>query len=283
MLFRSLYVRYEADGTIKSSVDKFYSQDVLKAWLELGQAKPGDLMLVMAGPDAKTKKALGELRLHVGEQLGLRPKNVFVPLWVLDFPLLEYGEKENRWFAMHHPFTAPVLDKEKGEFEIDAFISNKKKSIKIIRDRLKLLKTIDSVNEIESSSSDLQRIKNDKSFKELSDIKANAYDLVINGMEVGGGSIRIFNKALQAQMFDILGFTPEDAQSQFGFLMNAFEYGAPPHGGIAFGFDRLCMILGEGDSIRDFIAFPKNNAGRDVMIDAPSLIDAKQKKELGLA
>jgi len=230
-----LYVRYEADGTIKSSVDKFYSQDVLKAWLELGHAKPGDLMLVMAGPDAKTKKALGELRLYVGDQLGLRPKNVFVPLWVLDFPLLEYGEEDQRWFAMHHPFTAPYPD-------------------------------------------DMHLLESNPGA-----VRANAYDLVINGMEVGGGSIRIFNKALQAQMFDILGFSPEEAQSQFGFLMNAFEYGAPPHGGIAFGFDRLCMILGEGDSIRDFIAFPKNNAGRDVMIDAPSLIDAKQKKELGLA
>ncbi len=229
-----VYVRYEADGSVKSSVDKFYTPEVLKTWLEAAQAQPGDLLLILAGPAAKTRKALGELRLEMGTRLGLRDKASFAVSWVLDFPLLEYNEEDGRWYAMHHPFTSPypediaLLDTDPGR------------------------------------------------------VRANAYDLVINGYEVGGGSIRIHDKALQARMFDILGFSPEEAQAQFGFLMNAFEYGAPPHGGLAFGFDRLCMILGGSESIRDYIAFPKNNAGRDVMIDSPSEIEPKLKKELGL-
>jgi aspartyl-tRNA synthetase len=233
-----VYVRYEADGSIKSSVDKFYSPEVLKGWLSAFNAQPGDLLLILAGPSAKSTKALSELRLEMGSRLGLRPKDKFEVLWVLDFPLLEWAEGENgepgRWHAMHHPFTSPFPD-------------------------------------------DIALLATDPG-----KVRANAYDLVINGTEVGGGSIRIHNRALQALMFDRLGFTPEEAQAQFGFLMNAFEYGAPPHGGIAFGFDRLCSLLGGADSIRDYIAFPKNNSGRDVMIDSPSEIDAKQKKELGL-
>ena len=233
-----VYIRYEPDGSVKSSVDKFFTPDKLVDILQKANATPGDLLLILAGPKAKTRKALSELRLEMGSRLGLRDKNVFVPLWVLDFPLLEYGEGENgepgRWYAMHHPFTSPYPE-------------------------------------------DMHLLETDPGA-----VRANAYDLVINGVEIGGGSIRIHDKALQARMFDRLGFTPEEAQAQFGFLMNAFEYGAPPHGGIAFGFDRLCSMLGGADSIRDFIAFPKNNSGRDVMIDTPSAIDAKQKRELGL-
>jgi aspartyl-tRNA synthetase len=229
-----VYARYNADGTLKSSVDKFYSEEELKKWAEAFQAEPGDLMLVLAGEAGKTRKALSDLRLEMGTRLGLRDKNVFSPLWVIDFPLLEWSEETGRWHAMHHPFTSPrpedipLLDTNPGS------------------------------------------------------VRANAYDMVINGVEVGGGSIRIYSKDLQARMFGILGFSPEEAQNQFGFLMNAFEYGAPPHGGIAFGFDRLCSLFGGADSIRDFIAFPKNNAGRDVMIDSPSAISAEQRKELGL-
>lgn len=233
-----VYVRYEADGSVKSSVDKFYSPEVLLEILKTAKANPGDLLLILAGPLAKTRKALSELRLEMGSRLGLRAKDKFEVLWVLDFPLLEWAEGEDgepgRWHAMHHPFTSPYPE-------------------------------------------DMHLLQTDPGA-----VRANAYDLVINGVEIGGGSIRIHDKALQALMFDRLGFTKEEAQAQFGFLMNAFEYGAPPHGGIAFGFDRLCSMLGGADSIRDYIAFPKNNAGRDVMIDSPSEIDAKQRKELGL-
>ncbi len=229
-----VWCRVEEDGTAKSSVDKFYDADALQAWKHAFGAEPGDLILILAGDIDKTRKQLNELRLLMGTELGLRRSDDFKPLWVLDFPLLEWDEESGRFHAMHHPFTSPLpqdlhlMDKEPGA------------------------------------------------------VRANAYDLVINGVEVGGGSIRIFDKSLQAKMFDLLGFTPEQAQSQFGFLMNAFEYGAPPHGGIALGFDRLCSLFGGAETIRDFIAFPKNNSGRDVMIDAPSVLDSAQLKELGL-
>ncbi|MFM7016365.1 MAG: aspartate--tRNA ligase [Bacteroidota bacterium] len=229
-----VYARVNSDGSIKSSVDKFYDADALQKWVEEMNAVAGDLILILAGPANKTRKAMNELRLEMGTRLGLRDKNTYSCLWVVDFPLLEYNEEVNRYFAMHHPFTSPLpedlpfLDSNPGQ------------------------------------------------------VRANAYDMVINGVEVGGGSIRIYNKDLQAKMFSLLGFTSEEAQEQFGFLMNAFEFGAPPHGGIAFGFDRLCSLFGGSESIRDFIAFPKNNSGRDVMIDAPSLIHADQLKELGL-
>jgi aspartyl-tRNA synthetase len=229
-----VYARVNADGTIKSSVDKFYDEAALKLWAEKFNAQPGDLILLLAGQADKTRKALNELRLEMGTRLGLRDKNTFSCLWVVDFPLLEFNEDENRYFAMHHPFTAPKPE--------DIHLLN--------------------------------------SFETIGQVRANAYDMVINGVEVGGGSVRIFNKELQARMFEVLGFTAEEAQHQFGFLMDAFQYGAPPHAGIAFGFDRLCSLFGGADSIRDFIAFPKNNSGRDVMIDAPSNIDEKQKKEL---
>jgi aspartyl-tRNA synthetase len=237
-----VYARFNDDGTIKSSVDKFYNEDDLKKWAEAFGTEKGDLMLILAGDEDKTRKALSELRLEMGNRLGLRDKNVFSPLWVIDFPLLEWNEGDpnlpesmrGRWVAKHHPFTSPKPED------------------------IELLKT------------------------NPGEVRANAYDMVINGVEVGGGSIRIFNKDLQAQMFDVLGFTKEEAQKQFGFLMNAFEYGAPPHGGIAFGFDRLCSLFGGAESIRDFIAFPKNNAGRDVMIDSPSEVSEEQLKELGI-
>lgn len=229
-----IYLKCNLDGTLKSSVDKFYSAEELQKWANLFGAKEGDLLLLLAGDTHKTRNAMNELRLEMGSRLGLRDKNKFQCLWVVDFPLLEYGLEANRWFAMHHPFTSPLLE-------------------------------------------DLHLLE-----KNPGEIRANAYDMVINGVEVGGGSIRIHNKQLQQQMFGILGFTPEEAQYQFGFLLNAFEYGAPPHGGIAFGLDRLCSLFGGSDSIRDFIAFPKNNSGRDVMIDAPSLIHAEQLKELGI-
>ena len=227
-----IYLRYNEDGSLKSSVDKFYSEEELKKWATAFDAKPGDLILVLAGNTDKTRKALSELRLEMGNRMGLRNKNVFAPLWVLDFPLLEWDETSERYHAMHHPFTSPKPED------------------------LELLKTNPGL------------------------VRANAYDMVINGTEIGGGSIRIHNKALQAEMFELLGFSKEEAQKQFGFLMDAFEYGAPPHGGIAFGFDRLCALLGGSESIRDFIAFPKNNSGRDVMLDAPSSIDDKQFEEL---
>lgn len=229
-----VYARVNADGSIKSSVDKFYDEAALKLWAEKFNAQPGDLILLLAGQADKTRKALNELRLEMGTRLGLRDKNTFSCLWVVDFPLLEFNEDENRYFAMHHPFTSPKPE--------DIHLLN--------------------------------------SFETLGQVRANAYDMVINGVEVGGGSVRIFNKDLQARMFEVLGFTAEEAQHQFGFLMDAFQYGAPPHAGIAFGFDRLCSLFGGADSIRDFIAFPKNNSGRDIMIDAPSTINEKQKKEL---
>lgn len=229
-----IYVRYGLDGTLKSSVDKFYSSEELKFWSERFDAKPGDLLLILAGKGDKIRKALSELRLEMANRLGLRKTGSFSPLWVVDFPLLEWDEESGRFYAMHHPFTSPKPED------------------------IRLLDT------------------------DAKEVRANAYDLVINGVEIGGGSIRIHNKDLQKKMFSILGFTDEEAQAQFGFLMNAFEYGAPPHGGIAFGFDRLCSLFGGADSIRDFIAFPKNNSGRDVMIDSPSTISEEQLKELCL-
>ncbi|WP_026952979.1 aspartate--tRNA ligase [Algoriphagus mannitolivorans] len=229
-----VYVRYNADGTLKSSVDKFYSQDDLMQWANAFGAEPGDLMLVLSGEAKATRKQMSELRLKMGEDLGLRDRNVFKPLWVLDFPLLEWDEETQRFHAMHHPFTSPK------------------------REDIPLLET------------------------DPGSVRANAYDLVINGVEIGGGSIRIHDRGTQQLMFKHLGFTDEEAQKQFGFLMEAFEYGAPPHGGIAFGFDRLCAIFGGSDSIRDYIAFPKNNSGRDVMIDSPSTIADEQLKELSI-
>ena len=226
------YIKYGLDGLLKSSVDKFYSTDDLLKISNQFDAKPGDLMLIMAGETEHTRQALGSLRLEMGTRLGLRNMDVFKPLWVIDFPLLEWNEETKRFYAMHHPFTSPVKE-------------------------------------------DIPLINTDPGA-----VRANAYDLVINGVEIGGGSIRIYNKELQKTMFRVLGFTDEQAQEQFGFLMNAFEFGAPPHGGIAFGFDRWCTLFGGGESIRDFIAFPKNNAGRDVMIDTPSIISDDQMKEL---
>jgi aspartyl-tRNA synthetase len=229
-----VYVQYRKDGTIKSSVDKFYSPEDLKKWVSTFNAEPGDLILLMAGEAFTTRKQLNELRLYMGEKLGMRDKNKFSALWVIDFPLFEWSEETKRYHAMHHPFTSPkpedlgLLDSDPGK------------------------------------------------------VRANAYDMVINGTEVGGGSIRIHDRATQQMMFSKLGFSDEEAKKQFGFLMEAFEFGAPPHGGIAFGFDRLCSIFGGADSIRDFIAFPKNNAGRDVMIDSPSTISQEQLNELGL-
>jgi aspartyl-tRNA synthetase len=229
-----IYVKYNMDGTLKSSVDKFFNEEALKSWTETAGAKPGDLLLILAGKKEKTQKALGELRLEMGSRLGLRNNNEFSPLWVVDFPLLEWDEETHRFYAKHHPFTAPKPED------------------------IALLDT------------------------NPAEVRANAYDLVINGVEIGGGSIRIHNKELQKRMFTVLGFTDEEAQKQFGFLMNAFEFGAPPHGGIAFGFDRWCAVFGGSDSIRDYIAFPKNNSGRDVMIDSPATISDEQLKELGI-
>ena len=227
-----VYIRYGTDGSIKSSVDKFYTPDELSAITTAFNAKPGDLILVLAGKEEKTRTALGSLRLEMGKRLGLQKSGDFKPLWVIDFPLLEWDEETRRFYAKHHPFTSPKPED------------------------IPLLDT------------------------DAGAVRANAYDLVINGTEIGGGSIRIHNKDLQKKMFSVLGFTDEDAAEQFGFLMNAFEFGAPPHGGIAFGFDRWSTIFGGGDSIRDYIAFPKNNSGRDVMIDSPSLIKEEQLKEL---
>lgn len=227
-----VYVKYNTDGIFKSSVDKFYNQADLQEWADRLEAKPGDLLLILSGDLNSTRKQLSELRLKMGEELGLRDKNVFKPLWVLDFPLLEWDEETKRFHAMHHPFTSPKLE-------------------------------------------DLALLETDPG-----SVRANAYDLVINGVEIGGGSIRIHDRGVQQTMFSHLGFSEEEAKAQFGFLMEAFEYGAPPHGGIAFGFDRLCAIFGGSDSIRDYIAFPKNNSGRDVMIDSPSPISSDQLKEL---
>lgn len=229
-----VYIRCGTDGTVKSSVDKFYSEDELKNIADKVGAKPGDLVLILSGDKDHTRNALGLLRLEMANKLGLRPKDTFRPLWVVDFPLLEWNEETKRYFAMHHPFTSPkpedivLLDSDPGK------------------------------------------------------VRANAYDLVINGVEIGGGSVRIFDSGLQARMFEVLGFTPEQAEAQFGFLMNAFRYGAPPHAGIAFGFDRLVSLFAGLDSIRDVIAFPKNNSGRDVMNDSPSPISLEQLEELNL-
>ena len=229
-----IYLRVNEDGTFKSSVDKFYSEEELKKWAAAANAKPGDLILVLSGELEKTRKQMNELRLHMGNELGLRNPNQFAPLWVLDFPLLEWDENSNRYHAMHHPFTSPKPE-------------------------------------------DMHLIQTDPG-----KVRANAYDLAMTGVELGGGSIRIHDRDLQSRMFDLLGFSKEDAQAQFGFLMNAFEYGAPPHGGLAFGLDRLVATMGGSDSIRDYIAFPKNNNGRDVMIDAPSPLFDEQLKELNI-
>ncbi|KAB2859078.1 MAG: aspartate--tRNA ligase [Flavobacteriales bacterium] len=229
-----IYLRYNEDGTFKSSVDKFYSEEELKKWAEKCNAKTGDLILVLSGETVTTQAQLSALRLHLGNQLGLRNPDIYAPLWVYDFPLLEWNEESGRFHAMHHPFTSPKTE-------------------------------------------DLHLLETDPG-----KVRANAYDLVLNGTEIGGGSIRIHDRAVQSRMFDLLGFTKEEAQAQFGFLMNAFEYGAPPHGGIALGFDRLCALFGGQETIRDFIAFPKNNSGRDVMIDAPATIDKKQLDELNI-
>ena len=229
-----VYLKCNQDGTYKSSVDKFYSQEDLDCWAKLAEAKPGDLLLLISGELDKTRKQMNDLRLYMAEKLGLRDPNVFNPLWVVDFPLFEWDEDEKRYHAKHHPFTSPKVE------DIDLFDSNP------------------------------------------SQIRANAYDLVMNGVELGGGSIRIHRRELQSKMFDLLGFTKDEAEEQFGFLMSAFEYGAPPHGGIAFGLDRLVATMDGADSIRDYIAFPKNNSGRDVMIDAPSPLNIEQINELGI-
>jgi len=229
-----VYVKLNEDGSIKSSIDKFYSSEELQAWADKMQAEKGDLLLIISGDKDHSRTAMNELRLHLGNELGLRNKDEFAPLWVTDFPLLEWDKENNRFHAMHHPFTSP---KKEDEAKLDS---------------------------------------------NPGEVRANAYDMVINGVEIGGGSIRIHDKALQNQMLHLLGFSEEEAKAQFGFLMDAFEYGAPPHGGIALGFDRMCALFGGSDSIRDYIAFPKNNAGRDVMIDAPSVISGEQLEELKL-
>lgn len=229
-------VKCNADGSFKSSVDKFFSEDKLKELATFCGANAGDLILILAGNESRTRKAMSELRLEMGNRLGLRNPDDYKPLWVIDFPLFEYAEEDNRWVARHHPFTSPKPDQ-------------------------------------------IELMNNPARFGE---IKANAYDIVLNGTEIGGGSIRIYQKDLQEKMFAALGMDKEEAHEKFGFLLGAFEYGAPPHGGIAFGFDRLCALLGGQESIRDFIAFPKNNSGRDVMLDAPSAVDKIQLDELGL-
>jgi aspartyl-tRNA synthetase len=229
-----VWVKLDTNGEVKSSVDKFYAKEDLLAWGEHMNAKNGDLLLVMAGGRDATLEALGTLRLELADRLNLRDKGKFAPLWVVDFPLLEWDDETSRFYAKHHPFTSPV-------------------------------------------STDIHLFDSDPAA-----IRANAYDLVINGVEIGGGSIRIFDSKLQHQMFKVLGFTEAEAEEQFGFLLNAFKYGAPPHGGVAFGFDRLCAVIGGSDSIRDYIAFPKNNAGRDVMISTPSMLSKEQLNELGI-
>ncbi len=229
-----IYVKYNTDSTFKSSIDTFYSSEELKGLADTFKARPGDLILVLAGEKSVTLNALGELRLEMARQLGLQDKNTFAPLWVVDFPLLEWDEETKRYHAMHHPFTSPKVE-------------------------------------------DIDKLETDPG-----NTRANAYDMVINGVELGGGSVRIHDKTLQQKMFKALGFTDEEAERQFGFLMNAFRYGAPPHGGIAFGFDRCVSLFAGLDSIRDVIAFPKNNAGRDIMIDSPSEISEEQLKELSL-
>lgn len=229
-----VYVKYNEDASFKSSVDKFYTNDDLKLWADKAGAKPGDLLLVLSGDISHTRYALGELRLEMGNQLGLRKKDEFKPLWVVDFPLFEWDDETQRFYAMHHPFTSPKTE-------------------------------------------DMEKLKSDPGM-----VRANAYDFVINGVEIGGGSIRIHDDQIQQLMFEKLGFTKEQAESQFGFLINAFKYGAPPHGGIAFGFDRWVALFNGSESIRDVIAFPKNNAGRDIMIDSPSEVAGEQLKDLGL-
>ena len=243
-----VFIKCNADGTYKSSVDKFYSEEKLKAIAEFTNAKPGDLILILAGAEERTRKAISELRLEMGKRLGYRKEDEFKLLWVLDFPLFEYDEEGNRWVARHHPFTSPKPS------DIETMINNNP----VIENAAEYLK------------------------HPYANIKANAYDMVLNGNEIGGGSIRIFQRELQEKMFAALGMDKEEQQHKFGFLLGAFEYGAPPHGGIAFGFDRLCSILGGSESIRDFIAFPKNNSGRDVMLDAPATIDDKQLDELSI-
>lgn len=247
-----VFIKCNTDGSFKSSVDKFFDADKLKQLAADCKAQPGDLILILAGLEERTRKATSELRLEMGERLGMRKKDEFKLLWVLDFPLFEYaeadGDEPGRWVARHHPFTSPKPD------HISIMINNNP----VIEDQANYLS------------------------HPYAGIKANAYDMVLNGNEIGGGSIRIFQRELQEKMFAALGMSDEEARHKFGFLLGAFEFGAPPHGGIAFGFDRLCSIMGGSESIRDFIAFPKNNSGRDVMLDAPSEIDAKQKKELGL-
>jgi len=230
-----MYCKYNEDGTSKSSVDKFFDEKSRKSWADKAGCESGDLLLIMAGETDKTRKALGTLRLYLAEELGLRNPEIFAPLWVLDFPLLEWDEDTERYHAMHHPFTSPKSD-------------------------------------------DIKKLDTDPAL-----VRANAYDLVLNGNEIGGGSIRIHDKELQKLMFQHLGFTDDEAKEQFGFLMEAFEYGAPPHGGVAFGFDRLCTIMGGQESIRDFIAFPKNNSGRDLMIDSPSNLNTEQLIELNIS
>jgi aspartyl-tRNA synthetase len=233
-----VYVKYNEDGSFKSSIGKFFDDKALKAWADKMGAQPGDLLLILAGETDKTRKQLNELRLEMGRRMGLMKEGDFKPLWVLDFPLLEWDEEAERFHAMHHPFTSPKKE-------------------------------------------DISRML-DGDFETMKSLRADAYDLVINGAEIGGGSIRIHDRALQAKNFKLLGFTDEEAESQFGFLMGAFEYGAPPHGGIAFGFDRLCAVMNGQSSIRDFIAFPKNNQGRDMMIDAPAPVAKEQLDELRL-
>jgi aspartyl-tRNA synthetase len=230
-----IYCKYNENGTSKSSVDKFFNSNLRESWAKASKCENGDLLLIMAGEKHNTRKALSMLRLHLAEELNLRKSKEFAPLWILDFPLLEWDENTRRYHAMHHPFTSPKLN------------------------------DINLLN------------------KDPGAVRANAYDLVINGNEIGGGSMRIHNKDLQQLMFKHLGFSEEESKEQFGFLMDAFEYGAPPHGGVAFGFDRLCAIMGGQESIRDFIAFPKNNSGRDMMINSPSKIDSTQLKDLKIS
>jgi aspartyl-tRNA synthetase len=241
-----VFIKVNADGTYKSSVDKFYNEEKLKAIADAANAKAGDLVLILAGAEERTRKAISDLRMEMATRLGLRKDNEFKLLWVLDFPLFEYDEEGNRWVARHHPFTSPKPS------QIETMINNNP----VIEKAAEYLK------------------------HPYANIKANAYDMVLNGNEIGGGSIRIYQRELQEKMFEALGMDKEEQQHKFGFLLGAFEYGAPPHGGIAFGFDRLCSILGGSEGIRDFIAFPKNNSGRDVMLDAPSTIDEKQLEEL---
>lgn len=241
-----VFIKVNTDGTYKSSIDKFYSEERLKAIADAAGAQSGDLVLILAGNEERTRKAISELRLEMGKRLGLRKDNEFKLLWVLDFPLFEYDEEGNRWVARHHPFTSPKPS------DIETMISN---------------------NPVISNAAEYLK-------HPYANIKANAYDMVLNGNEIGGGSIRIYQRELQEKMFEALGMDKEEQLHKFGFLLGAFEYGAPPHGGIAFGFDRLCAILGGSESIRDFIAFPKNNSGRDVMLDAPATIDEKQFEEL---